>query len=136
MQAKFRTTQAYWDGRRDDVVASLKRDRLDLIRALEMDIVFVNRVPPVGHQPAPMEQIDEITYRNEKGDLYHISATTHDLMPYWRNPDAYVAPTLESVQEQIDRLLKRVKEGRIEVTGSDGRRRQLSGYGVAGANWF
>jgi uroporphyrinogen-III decarboxylase len=25
-------------------------------------------------------------------------------MPYWRNPEAYVAPTLESVQEQIDRL--------------------------------
>jgi hypothetical protein len=104
VQAKMRTTLAYWDGRRDDVVASLKRDRLDLIRALEMDIVFVNRVPPVGYQPTPMERLDEITYRNEQGDLYHVSATTHDLMPYWRNPDAYVAPTLDSVQEQIDRL--------------------------------
>jgi hypothetical protein len=104
VQAKMRTTQAYWDGRRDEVVEGLKRDRLDLIRALDMDIVFVSQVPPAGYRPQPMERVDEVTYRDEQGDLYRVSSTTHDLMPYWRNPEAYVPPTLEGVQEQIDRL--------------------------------
>lgn len=103
-QAKMRTTQAFWDGRRDEVVESMKRDRLDLIRALEMDIVFVSAVPSKEAVPEPMEKLDEETYRNKKGDIYRISATTHDLMPYYRNPDAYVAPTLQSVQEEIDAL--------------------------------
>lgn len=104
VQAKMRTTQAYWDGRRDDVVEALKRDRLDLIRALDMDIVFVNAVPPDDFHPDPMEKIDDVTYRDANGNLYRVSATTHDLMPYKRNPDAYVAPTVDSVQEQIDSL--------------------------------
>jgi hypothetical protein len=104
VQAKMRTTQAYWDGRRDEVVESYKRDRLDLIRALDMDILFVSAVPPKDYRPEPMEKLDETTYRDEDGHLYHVSSTTHDLMPYRRNVEAYVPPTLESLQGEIDRL--------------------------------
>ena len=104
VQAKMKETQAYWDGRRDEVVEGYKRDRLDLIRALEMDIVFVGGVAPKGHHPEPMEKLDEVTYRNEAGDVFRISSTTHDLMLYERNTENYVAPTVESLQEQIDRL--------------------------------
>ena len=104
VQAKMKQTQALWDGRRDEVVESYKRDRLDLIRALEMDILFVSAVPAKDHQPDPMEKLDEETYRDKGGNIYRVSATTHDLMPYQRNTEGYVAPTLESVQEQIDRL--------------------------------
>ena len=107
VQAKMRTTQAYWDGRRDEVVESYKRDRLDLIRALEMDIVFVSAVPPKGYQPQLMEKLDEETYRDEHGNLHRVSATTHDLMPYKRNTENYVPSTLESLQEEIDRLEER-----------------------------
>lgn len=106
VQAKMRTTQAYWDGRRDEVVESYKRDRLDLIRALDMDIVFVSAVPPKDYRPEPMEQLDEDTYRDQEGHLYHVSATTHDLMPYQRNVEAYVPPTLERLQDEIDRMEK------------------------------
>jgi hypothetical protein len=104
VQAKMRTTQAYWDGRRDEVVECTKRDRLDLIRALDMDIVFVSAVPPKDYRPQPMEKLDDETYRDEHGHLYRISATTHDLMPYRRNVEAYEAPTLESLQAEIDAL--------------------------------
>ena len=62
VQAKMRTTQAYWDGRRDEVVECTKRDRLDLIRALDMDIVFVGRVPPKDYRPPPMEKLDDETW--------------------------------------------------------------------------
>ncbi|MDD2709421.1 MAG: uroporphyrinogen decarboxylase family protein [Verrucomicrobiae bacterium] len=104
VQAKMKETQAYWDGRRDEVVASYKRDRLDLIRALDMDIVFVGAVPLKGYQPKPFEKLDAETYRDEKGNLYRVSATTHDLMLYQKNTADYQPPTLSSLQEQIDRL--------------------------------
>lgn len=104
VQAKMKETQAYWDGRRDEVVASYKRDRLDLVRALEMDIVSVGGVPPAGYQPRPMERVDAETYRDEAGSLYRISATTHDLMPFQRNTAGYVPPTVAGLQEQIDHL--------------------------------
>lgn len=104
VQAKMRQTQALWDGRRDEVVECYKRDRLDLIRALEMDIVFVSGVPSKDYRPEPMEKLDEETYKDKAGNIYRVSATTHDLMPYKRNTTGYVAPTLESIQEQIDKL--------------------------------
>lgn len=104
VQAKIKQTQAYWDGRRDDVVESYKRDRLDLIRALDMDIVFVNRLPPKGYHPTPMQKLDEETYRAEDGDIYRVSSTTHDLMIYKKNTDNYVPPTIESLQAEIDQL--------------------------------
>lgn len=104
VQSKIKETQAYWDGRRDEVVESYKRDRLDLVRALEMDIVFVGRVPPKGYQPKPMEKLDAETYRDDHGNLYRVSAATHNLMPYKRNTAKYVPPTIESLQEQIDKL--------------------------------
>lgn len=104
VQAKMRETQAYWDGRRDEVVEHYKRDRLDLIRALEMDIVFVGGVPGKGYAPKPMERLDEVTYRDSGGSLYRVSSTTHDLMPYKINTEGYQPPTLEGLQAQIDAL--------------------------------
>ena len=104
LQAKMKQTQAYWDGRRDEVVESCKRDGLDLIRALEMDVVFVNAVPPKDYHPEPMAKLDENTYRDEGGNIFRVSATTHDLMPYERNTENYVPPTIESLQEEIDKL--------------------------------
>jgi hypothetical protein len=53
VQAKMKETQALWDGRRDEVVESYKRDRLELVRALDMDIVFAgwtrspSAIPPI-----------------------------------------------------------------------------------------
>jgi uroporphyrinogen decarboxylase len=104
VQAKMKETQAYWDGRRDEIVESYKSDRLDLIRALEMDIVFVGGVPAKGYHPQPMAKLDEVTYRDESGNIYRVSSTTHDLMLYERNTKDYVSPTLKSLQEEIDRL--------------------------------
>jgi len=104
VQSKMRETQAYWDGRRDEVVECVKRDRLDLIRALDMDIVFVGQVPGKGYHPKAFEKIDADTYRDTGGNIYQVSSTTHDLMPYKRNTSNYKPPTVASIQEQIDKL--------------------------------
>ena len=103
----MRETRALWDGRRDEVVESYKRDRLDLVQALDMDIVFVGQVPPKGYLPPAMERIEDGAYRDVDGHIYHVSASTHDLMPFWKNPDAYVAPTLDGLDEEIARLVQK-----------------------------
>ena len=105
VQAKMKETQAMWDGRRDEVVESRKRDVPDLVRALEMDIVPVGGVARKDVEPKPMEKLDHETYRDDAGNLFRVSATTHDLMPYQRAPVTdYQPPTVESIQEQIDRI--------------------------------
>jgi uroporphyrinogen decarboxylase len=104
--AKMRETQAMWDGGRDEVVASYKRDILDLVRALEFDIVTVSGVAPKDYKPAPFQKLDEETYKDEKGNLWRVSSTTHDLMPFEINREAYVAPTIESIEKAIDDLDK------------------------------
>ena len=104
VQAKFRQTQAYWDGRRDEIVESYKRDRVDLIRALEMDICFCNRVAPKGYHPEPLEKVDDVTYRNAAGDIFRISATTHDLMRYQLNRPPAEPLSLDDLAAQLERV--------------------------------
>lgn len=104
VHAKMEETRALWEGRRDEVVESYKRDIPDLIRALEMDIVAIGAMPRREDDPEPMTQIDAETYQDKDGNLYRVSTVTHRLMPYKRRTDDYVAPTLESLQEKIDAL--------------------------------
>jgi uroporphyrinogen decarboxylase len=104
VHVKIRETQALWDGRQDEVVASYKRDIPDLVRALEMDIVHAYVVPSPDCPPGPMEKLDAETYRDQADNIWRVSAATHRLMPYRMNPDNYVEPSVESIQEEIDRL--------------------------------
>lgn len=106
VQAQFKETKALWDGRRDEVVASYKRDKIDLTRALGMDIICVGACPGLTRSE-PMQQIDEVTYRDRQGSVYRISSTTHDLMPYKRNTDNYVPPTMASLEERMHRAKAR-----------------------------
>ena len=101
VQSKFRQTKALWDGRRDEVVASHKRDIIDLAEALGFDIILAPMVPSAKEVHKPMEKMDDETYRDEKGNIYRISETTHDLMPYKMNPDAFTPPTLEGIRKEI-----------------------------------
>ncbi|MBN1918639.1 MAG: hypothetical protein JW889_12085 [Verrucomicrobia bacterium] len=104
VHAKMKETQALWDGRRDEVVESYKRDTIDLVRALDMELICVQSVPPKGYRPEPMEKLDNETYRDASGDLYRVSATTHDLMLYQVNRDAHPDPTIEDLERRIDEV--------------------------------
>lgn len=104
VQAKFKQTKGYWDGRRDEIVESYKRDVPDLADALGFDIITVGQNPGAGYRPGALKQLDDETFEAGNGNLYRISATTHDLMPYKVNTEGYQLPTVESLQEQIDRL--------------------------------
>lgn len=99
--AKMKETLAYWEGRRDEVIDSHKRDRIDLIRALDMDIIAVYQVPPKGFKPDPMEKLGDGVYRDKNGSIYHVSSTTHDLMPYERNTANYKLPTVADYEKRL-----------------------------------
>ncbi|MBM4045545.1 MAG: hypothetical protein FJ279_10555 [Planctomycetes bacterium] len=95
--AKFRLTKAYWDGRRDEIVESFKRDEVDFIRGLPLDLVHAPLVPPRGHKPAAMKQLDAETYEDAAGNLHRISATTGNLLLYRQSQKLGPEPTLDSL---------------------------------------
>jgi len=76
----FKEIKAYWEGRRDEVVESQKRDVVDFVRELGLDGVTVTLVPPKGFQPEPLQQLDEETWRDWRGNVYRYSPLTEDLM--------------------------------------------------------
>ena len=102
--AKFRHTKALWEGRRDEIVASYKRDIIDLAEALGFDIILAHQMPSAKAVHKPMKKIDEETYEDDQGNLHRISATTHDLMPFKMNPKAYTPPTVEGIRRQIEKI--------------------------------
>lgn len=104
VHAKFRETQGMWDGQRDEIVACYKRDVPELVEALGMDIVTVGLNPSAGYRPKPLEEVDEETYRDDWGNLYRVSATTHELMPYIIKTEGWQPPTVAELQEQIERV--------------------------------
>lgn len=106
VKAKFREIEALWDGRRDEVVASYKRDIIDLADALGLDIVLAPRVMGKNEPRMAMKKIDDATYEDENGNVWRISSLTHDLLPYKMNPDAFKPPTVESLTEEIEFLKK------------------------------
>lgn len=104
VNSHFYETQAYWEGRRDEVVAHYKRDLPDLAEALGLDIITLpGPFPPAGQVHTPMEKIDDETYRGDNGSTFKVSGGCW-LLPYKRNTANYVAPTVESLQKQIDEL--------------------------------
>ena len=96
--SKFKLTKAYWDGRRDEVVESFKCDEADFACRLPLDIVNAPFVPPRGHKPPAMKQIDAETYEDAAGNLHRISATTGNLMLYRQTDKLGPEPTLESLR--------------------------------------
>lgn len=105
VQGKMKQTRAMWEGRRDEVVDSYKRDIPDLAEALGFDIVTIGMVPAKGAKETPMKQLDEETFEDAGGNLYRISKTTHDLCIYKVNKDAPLSiPTVEDLQRQIDEV--------------------------------
>lgn len=72
-RAKWKEMIALWDGRRDEVVESTKRDLVDLVRKLELDFVPVFFVPPKGHRPQKPKFLDTYTWEDEVGRIWKFS---------------------------------------------------------------
>jgi uroporphyrinogen decarboxylase len=78
-RGKRRYYEALWDGRRDEVVESMKRDIVDFTLALGLDMVPVHAVP---HRDFPFRrptQLDQDTWEDERGNILQYSHQTEDI---------------------------------------------------------
>ena len=104
VNSHFYQEKALWEGRRDEVVAHYKRDLPELACALGLDIITLpGPFPEKGEIVEPMQAIDETTFKNADGDIYKVSGSCW-LLPYERNRETYIEPTIESVEADIEEL--------------------------------
>ncbi|MHB9071540.1 MAG: uroporphyrinogen decarboxylase family protein [Sedimentisphaerales bacterium] len=74
-------TLALWEGRRDEAVESEKKDYVDLVRALDYDVVTVDLVPHKGYAcDDPPQQIEENVWKDSKGGIYKYAASNDSIM--------------------------------------------------------
>ena len=78
-RAKRRYHEALWDGRRDEVVDSMKRDIVDFTLAVGLDMVPVNAVPHRDFPFCKPKQLDEDTWEDESGNILKYSHQTEDI---------------------------------------------------------
>ena len=73
LRGHFKTDKAYWEGYRDEVVDSLKRDTVELAKKLELDVVPVWLVPSKHQEIKRPKQLAEGVYEDEKGNILQYS---------------------------------------------------------------
>jgi hypothetical protein len=72
-RAKWKEYQAWWQGRRAEIVDSYKRDIVDLARVFEWDFVPAPLVAPAKAPPDPPEFLDEYRWRLANGSEWAFS---------------------------------------------------------------
>lgn len=75
-RAKWKEYQAYWQGRRDEIVESYKQDIVALARKFEWDFVPAPLVPPRRSSYAPPEFLDTYRWREVDGSEWVYSPLT------------------------------------------------------------
>jgi uroporphyrinogen decarboxylase len=114
-RAKWRTYTALWEGRRDEIAESHSRDLIGLTRKFGWDFVVVPPVPARKDSYSRPEMLEEYTWRDERGRVWHYSPEsgghamafefpplTVDDLP---DPDAPVSVE-ESQFEAIEKVVK------------------------------
>lgn len=80
---KIEIQKAYWDGRRDEVVESFKKDTVEFFRKIDCcDIVTFKEapfVPPRDYEPPKVKQLDGTTWEDEVGRIWQASELTNDM---------------------------------------------------------
>ena len=80
LRGKASLAHALWEGRRDELVDSIKRDLVELIQRLDLDMVCVDRTwPKAIHYEAP-RRVDHETWRDQHGNIFRYSELTRDLL--------------------------------------------------------
>lgn len=75
------TTLALWDNRRDEVVEGLKRDCVDLVKALDYDIVTVELVPPKSFRTKDTpRKVKEGVWEDKAGNIYKYAASNDSIL--------------------------------------------------------
>ncbi|HIU77717.1 MAG TPA: hypothetical protein IAC62_17705 [Candidatus Pelethocola excrementipullorum] len=97
------TTLAFWDGRRDEVVESMKEDYAELVEKLDFDLIAVELVPPKGFlvEDVPIKTSENI-WENRKGEIYRYAASNDSIQCVHRALEKD-----ELTEADIDRAMER-----------------------------
>ncbi|MBI5093719.1 MAG: hypothetical protein HZB26_14905 [Candidatus Hydrogenedentes bacterium] len=97
---KIKQQLALWDGRRDEMAESLKKDTVEFFQKIDCcDIVTFKEaaiLPPKGYTAPKIKKLTDTTWEDEQGRIWQASETTND-MSVVHVPDAlrYAEPTIE-----------------------------------------
>jgi uroporphyrinogen decarboxylase len=79
-RSRNRAIKAFWDGKRDEVVESLKEDVVDLVKELDYDLIPVHLVPPKSFPPQKIKTLGEGNYEDSYGQKWGYSAGNDSLL--------------------------------------------------------
>jgi len=133
---KIATQIALWEGRREEVVESYKRDTVEFFRKVDVvDLITFKEapfVPPKDYDPDPPRRVSEDTWEHPDGRLWKISELSNDIVcfenPHARDTD-YTVQTFEqpvkakppdpSVFEACDYIVEHLGRDRY-IAGASG----------------
>lgn len=83
---KAKTTLALWEGRRDEVVQSLKEDSVELFKKLDcIDIIIPYKeasiLPPKTYEKPNIKKIDDNVWEDDRGTVYKYSELSNEIAP-------------------------------------------------------
>ncbi|GHU04789.1 uroporphyrinogen III decarboxylase [Spirochaetia bacterium] len=109
------TTFALWEGRRDEIVESMKQDYAELVEKLDYDVVTVPLVPPrnAWQGPAP-KQLDENTWEDKDGRIYQYAAS-NDSIQCMTSSEGKEALTDEDIQRTLARAAAPMDDSVFEL---------------------
>jgi len=134
---KIASRIAFWEGRRDEVVESYKKDTVEFYRKIELcDMVCFKEapiVPPKGYKPEdPPRRVDDRTWEDRCGRIYRISELSNDITcvhdPVARKVDytrtmfeeePQVEPPDPSIFEAVDYIIEHLGKDRY-IAGTSG----------------
>ena len=74
---------ALWQGRRDEIVESLRKDTIDFYRKIELCDIITHKdsiLPPKNQKWPRAEKIDETTWKDQLGRIYKVSQAGNELV--------------------------------------------------------
>ena len=103
---KVKSQIALWEGRRDEVVESYKKDTVEFYRKMDIcDLICFKEaplVPPKGYvSEDPPRQVDENTWQDSQGRVYKVSLVSNEFVIV-EDPTVWQTDyTVEQFQEEV-----------------------------------
>ncbi len=121
---------AFWEGRRDEVAESYKKDTVDFFRKVELcDIITAKEaavLPPKDYEPPKVRKIADDKYEDEEGRIFKISKLSNEFVcvedPVAKRqeysiedfpPDPEIKPLDESIFEAFDFMSEQMSGDRF-----------------------
>jgi len=125
---KVKIQIALWEGRRSEVVQSLKEDSVELFKRLDnLDIIIPFKeaplLPPINYEPPKYKKLNDTTWELDDGHIYKCSYATNDItiVKYpdkkydtidFQNRNDFTPPD-DSIFEAYDYLVEHMQERSI-----------------------